>query len=76
MDYEPNLPAAGAYISAYTLSWSKKISEADAYIFVFTQYNCVYPATLKNAIDYLYNEWNNKPVKHCLLVCWLFLLAV
>lgn len=62
MDDEPNLPAEGGYISAHTLSWSKKISEADAYIFVFPQYNWGYPAALKNAIDHLYKEWNNKPV--------------
>lgn len=36
MDDEPNLPAEGGYISAHTLSWSKKISDADAYIFVFS----------------------------------------
>lgn len=62
MDDEPGLPAAGEYIHEHTLAWSKKISQADAYIFVFPQYNWGYPAALKNAIDHLYNEWNNKPV--------------
>ncbi|AYA40003.1 NAD(P)H-dependent oxidoreductase [Xenorhabdus nematophila] len=62
MDDEPNLPAEGGYLSAHTLSWSEKISEADAYIFVFPQYNWGYPAALKNAIDHLYTEWSCKPV--------------
>lgn len=42
--------------------WANKIAEADGYIFVTPEYNHGYPAVLKNALDYLYNEWNNKPV--------------
>lgn len=61
MDDEPYLPAEGIYTQEHTIAWSKKISEADAYIFVFPQYNWGYPAALKNAIDHLYNEWRNKP---------------
>ncbi|MDV5227402.1 NAD(P)H-dependent oxidoreductase [Providencia rettgeri] len=61
MDDEPYLPAEGIYTQEHTIAWSNKISEADAYIFVFPQYNCGYPAALKNAIDHLYKEWNNKP---------------
>jgi NAD(P)H-dependent FMN reductase len=62
MDDEPELPADGIYIREHTLAWSKKIQAADAYIFVFPQYNWGYPAALKNAIDHLYQEWSNKPV--------------
>ncbi|EOG1933645.1 NADPH-dependent FMN reductase [Providencia stuartii] len=61
MDDEPYLPAEGIYTQKHTIAWSKKIAEADAYIFVFPQYNWGYPAALKNAIDHLYKEWNNKP---------------
>ncbi|WP_283126184.1 NADPH-dependent FMN reductase [Providencia stuartii] len=61
MDDEPYLPAEGIYTQEHTIAWSNKISEADAYIFVFPQYNWGYPAALKNAIDHLYKEWNNKP---------------
>ncbi len=61
MDDEPGLPAEEIYIQVHTIAWSKKILEADAYIFVFPQYNWGYPAALKNAIDHLYKEWNNKP---------------
>ncbi|MGM0937989.1 MAG: NADPH-dependent FMN reductase [Pseudomonadota bacterium] len=61
MDDEPYLPAEGIYTQEHTIAWSNKISEADAYIFVFPQYNWGYPAALKNAIDHLYKEWSNKP---------------
>ncbi|WP_336193727.1 NAD(P)H-dependent oxidoreductase [Providencia stuartii] len=61
MDDEPYLPAEGIYTQEHTIAWSNKISEADAYVFVFPQYNWGYPAALKNAIDHLYKEWSNKP---------------
>jgi NAD(P)H-dependent FMN reductase len=43
-------------------AWSEKISVADAFIMVVPSYNGGYPGVLKNALDYLYEEWNNKPV--------------
>lgn len=42
--------------------WSDKIKEADAFIIIFPEYNSGYPGVLKNALDSLYPEWNNKPV--------------
>ncbi|HVX00579.1 MAG TPA: NAD(P)H-dependent oxidoreductase [Candidatus Babeliaceae bacterium] len=42
--------------------WSDKIKEADGYIIIAPEYNSGYPGPLKNAIDSLYKEWNNKPV--------------
>lgn len=42
--------------------WSDKIKQADAYILLTPEYNSGYPAPLKNALDCLYTEWNNKPV--------------
>jgi NAD(P)H-dependent FMN reductase len=42
--------------------WSDKILQADAFIFVVPEYNGGYPGVLKNALDSLYKEWNNKPV--------------
>ncbi len=42
--------------------WGKKIGEADGYIIVTPEYNHGYSAVLKNALDYAYVEWNNKPV--------------
>ncbi|WP_317624034.1 NADPH-dependent FMN reductase [Brevibacterium casei] len=37
------------------------VSEADGIVFVTPQYNGGYPASLKNAIDYLFAEWRDKP---------------
>lgn len=59
---EPNLPARHQYAEEHTKSWSAKIDEADGLIFVTPEYNHSYSAVLKNAIDYLFTEWNFKPV--------------
>ncbi len=61
---EPMGPAGlqGKYSSDIAVQWAKKIAEADAYIIAAPEYNHGYPAVLKNALDYAYNEWNNKPV--------------
>src|SRR5258708_11723732 len=48
------------YSRAHTKSWSEKIASLDAYIFVTPEYNHATSAALKNAIDFLYHEWNNK----------------
>ena len=42
--------------------WQKKMVEFDAYIFTAAEYNRGPTAVLKNALDYAYNEWTNKPV--------------
>jgi NAD(P)H-dependent FMN reductase len=41
--------------------WQKKIGEFDGYIFVTAEYNRSIPASLKNALDQAYVEWNRKP---------------
>lgn len=41
--------------------WSKMADEADAYMFITPEYNHGPPASLKNALDWLYPEWENKP---------------
>jgi NAD(P)H-dependent FMN reductase len=43
-------------------SWAQKIASFDAFIFVAPEYNRGYSSTLKNAIDCIYSEWNNKAV--------------
>ncbi|HEV2600664.1 MAG TPA: NAD(P)H-dependent oxidoreductase [Candidatus Babeliales bacterium] len=43
-------------------SWADKVKQAAGYIIVSPEYNYGYPASLKNALDSLYKEWNNKPV--------------
>ncbi len=63
MDDEPDVPAHGKpYKQAHTRAWSDKVAGSDAFIIVTPQYNWGYPASLKNAIDHLYKEWNDKPV--------------
>lgn len=42
--------------------WSEKIQEADGYIIITPEYNHGYSAVLKNALDYIYYEWNQKAV--------------
>ncbi len=55
-------PSMGQYANEHTTAWSQKIGEADGFIFVTPEYNHSYSAVLKNAIDYLFKEWNYKPV--------------
>jgi len=59
---EPNHPRLQQYTKEHTKKWSAQIASADAFIFVTPEYNFGYPATLKNAIDFLNNEWLYKPV--------------
>lgn len=59
---EPMPPAMGQYTHEHTKKWSAKIASYDAYVWITAEYNHSIPAALKNAIDYLFNEWANKPV--------------
>ncbi len=57
---EPNHPRLRQYTSQHTRDWSAMIDRADAIVFVTPEYNYGYPATIKNAIDYLHQEWKDK----------------
>jgi NAD(P)H-dependent FMN reductase len=57
---EPMPPIMHQYSKPHTKAWSEKIASLDAYIFVTPEYNHGTSAALKNAIDFLYHEWNNK----------------
>ncbi|MDF2727665.1 MAG: putative NADPH-dependent reductase [Nitrososphaera sp.] len=57
---EPVPPSQGQYSKEHTKRWSAKIDSFDGYIFVTAEYNHGIPGALKNAIDFLYQEWNNK----------------
>jgi len=57
---EPNPAALGEYTKPHTKAWSEKIQQFDGYIFIAPEYNHSISGALKNAIDYLYREWNNK----------------
>jgi NAD(P)H-dependent FMN reductase len=57
---EPVPPVLGRYSHEHTKRWAAKIASFDGYVFVTPEYNHGMSAALKNAIDYLYAEWNNK----------------
>jgi NAD(P)H-dependent FMN reductase len=59
---EPNHPRLHRYTKQHTKDWSSRIERADAIVMVTPEYNYGYPAALKNAIDYLHDEWRDKPV--------------
>jgi NAD(P)H-dependent FMN reductase len=59
---EPEIPARHNYVNDHTKEWSKLIRGFDGFVLVFPQYNWGYPAVLKNALDFLYDEWAGKPV--------------
>lgn len=58
---EPQHPRLKQYEHDHTKQWSAKIDEADAFIFVTAEYDYNYPASLKNALEYLVHEWAFKP---------------
>jgi NAD(P)H-dependent FMN reductase len=59
---EPVPPSLGQYQNDHTKRWAEKIASFDGYVFVTPEYNHSTSGVLKNAIDYLYAEWNNKAV--------------
>ena len=58
---EPKSPLREASKHPVAVQWSHKVRELDAFVFVTAEYNHSVTAALKNAIDYLYPEWNRKP---------------
>lgn len=64
---EPEIPARHHYTQNHTKAWSELISQYDGFVLVFPQYNWGYPAVLKNALDYLFEEWAHKPVS---IICY------
>ena len=59
---EPLKAALHQYEHEHTRAWSQLVQSYDGFLFVFPQYNWGYPGVLKNALDYLYEEWHDKPV--------------
>ena len=59
---EPLPPAMGRYSKEHTKAWSQKVASYDGFVFVTPEYNHSVPGALKNAVDYLYAEWNNKSI--------------
>src|SRR6059058_1253147 len=57
---EPVPPSMGQYSKPHTKAWAAKIDSFDAFVFVTPEYNHGTSGALKNAIDFLFAEWNNK----------------
>ena len=57
---EPFPPLIDQYTKDHTKRWAAKINSFDAFVFVTAEYNHGIPGALKNAIDFLFKEWNNK----------------
>ena len=61
---EPMSPAWGAPKNEIAQRWAKKVAELDGFVFVTAEYNRSVPASLKNALDYAYKEFNRKPAAY------------
>ena len=59
---EENHPTLHQYEHEHTKRWAKIVEEADGFIFVNPEYNLGVVAPMKNALDFLYAEWNHKPL--------------
>ena len=59
---EPLPPSLGQYQNEHTKAWARTIDSFDGYLIITPEYNHSTSGVLKNAIDYLYAEWNNKAV--------------
>lgn len=57
-DYK--LPLLGEGNPEKFKDWQAKINSLDGFVFIVSEYNHSMPASLKNALDYLQPEWNNK----------------
>ncbi len=54
--------ANGQFQNPKGTAWAKRVADADAFIFLTAEYNHGPTAVLKNAIDWVYHGWLNKPV--------------
>ena len=59
---EEAMPKTGVRTLPHSIDWAERIDGSDAVIVLTPQYNRSFPAPIKNAIDYLFAEWNDKPV--------------
>lgn len=57
---EPMPPSLGNYQQDHTKKWAAAVNGFDGYLFVTAEYNHSVPGALKNALDFIYAEWNNK----------------
>ena len=58
----PAMPGRAPYEHEVVKRWTAEIAAADGFVLVTPEYNYGAPAVLKNAIDWVYPEWNRKAV--------------
>jgi NAD(P)H-dependent FMN reductase len=58
---EPKSPLREPSKHEVAVRWGRKVGSLDGFVFIHGEYNHGIPASLKNALDYLYAEWNRKP---------------
>jgi NAD(P)H-dependent FMN reductase len=56
----PAMPGRLPYENEVVQKWTAEIAQADGFVFVTPEYNFGPSAVLKNAIDWVYPEWNRK----------------
>jgi NAD(P)H-dependent FMN reductase len=56
----PAMPGRPPYENEVVKRWTAEIARSDGFIFVTPEYNYGPPAVLKNALDWVYPEWNRK----------------
>jgi NAD(P)H-dependent FMN reductase len=56
----PAMPGRAPYQDDVVQKWTAEIATSDAFVFVTAEYNYGPPAVLKNALDWVYPEWNRK----------------
>lgn len=59
---EPVPAAIGDYANEHTARWAGTVDAYDGFVFVTPEYNHSMTAALKNAVDFLFSEWNDKAV--------------
>ena len=56
----PAMPGRPAYENEVVKKWTAEIARSDGFVFVTPEYNYGPSAVLKNALDWVYPEWNRK----------------
>ena len=56
----PAMPGRAPYKNEVVQRWTAAIAQSDGFVFVTPEYNYGPSAVLKNAIDWVYPEWNRK----------------
>ena len=57
---ESGNPNFQQYEHDHTRTWGELVDGFDGFVFLVPEYNHSFPGALKNALDYVYREWNDK----------------